>query len=97
MGGSPAACHMDSPKECARRKRMLLTVDGCHDESDLCRVGGTCEVGVDLLGLVLVQGHEAVEDVVARGGVVGTTWEPRIRVSNTANEDAVARAKSSPS
>lgn len=31
------------------------TVDGGHDESDLRGVGGTGEMGVDLLGLVLVQ------------------------------------------
>jgi hypothetical protein len=36
------------------------TVDGSHDESDLHGVGGAGEVGVDLLVLVLVEGHEAV-------------------------------------
>lgn len=36
-------------------------------------VSGTCEVGVDLFLLRLVERHEAVEDVVASGGIVGTT------------------------
>ena len=34
-------------------------------------VSGTGEVGVDLLLLGLVEGHETVEDVVAGSGVVG--------------------------
>ena len=97
MGRSPAGCHRDKAKGRARRRRMPLTVDGCHNEPNLCRVGGTCEMGVDLLGLVLVQGHEAVENIVARGGVVGTTWEQTMRVSNWADEDAVSPARSSPS
>lgn len=49
-----------------------LTVHCSHDEANLGGVGGTGEVSVDLLLLGLVQGHEAVEDVVACGGVVGT-------------------------
>ena len=50
------------------------TVDGSHDESYLGCIGGTGEMGVDLLGLVLVEGYEAVEDVVARGRVVRSTF-----------------------
>lgn len=49
------------------------TIDSGHDESDLSGVSGTCEMGVDLLLLGLVQGDEAVENVVAGGSVVGTT------------------------
>jgi len=44
-----------------------------HDESDLhciCRAG---EVSVDLLGLVLVERDESIENVVAGGGVVWAT------------------------
>ena len=55
-----------------------LTVDCSHDESDLHGVRGTCEVSVNLLGLVLVQRHKPVEDVVASGRVVGAAlvvWE----------------------
>lgn len=51
----------------------LLTVDSGHDEPDLCRIGGTCEMCVDLLRLMLVQADESVEDVVACRGVVLTT------------------------
>ena len=50
-----------------------LTVHGGHDEANLRGVSGTCEVGVDLLLLGLVEGNKAVEDVVASRGVVGTT------------------------
>lgn len=49
-----------------------LTVDSSHDESDLHGVGGAGEMCVDLLGLVLVQADETVEDVVASSSVVGT-------------------------
>lgn len=31
-------------------------------------------MGIDLLGFVLIQGHEAVEDIVACGGIVGSTF-----------------------
>ena len=47
------------------------TIYSSHDESNLHRVCGTGEVGVDLLSLVLVEGDESVEDVVACGSVVG--------------------------
>lgn len=49
-----------------------LTVDGSHDESDLHSIGGAGEMCVDLLGLVLVQADETVQDVVASSSVVGT-------------------------
>ena len=49
------------------------TVDSSHDESDLHSVCSACEVGVDLLGLVLVERYEAVENVVAGRCVVGAT------------------------
>lgn len=51
------------------------TVDGSHDEADLCGVRGTGEMRVDLLCLVLVERDEAVQNVVASRGVVGTTWK----------------------
>lgn len=47
-------------------------VDRSHDEANLCGVGSAGEVSVDLLGLVLVEADEAVEDVVAGGRVVDT-------------------------
>lgn len=51
-----------------------LTVDGGHDESDLGGIGGTGEVGVDLLGLMLIQGYETVQDVIASRGIVRSTF-----------------------
>lgn len=53
--------------ECQER-----TVDGSHDESDLHSIGGAGEMCVNLLGLVLVQADETVQDVVASSSVVGT-------------------------
>jgi hypothetical protein len=50
------------------------TVHGSHDESDLHGVGGAGEMRVNLLVLMLVEGHEAVQDVVARGLVVGIPY-----------------------
>lgn len=55
-----------------------LTIHGCHDETDLHGVRRACEMGVNLLSLVLVQADEAVEDVVTSGGVIWATlviWE----------------------
>jgi hypothetical protein len=62
------------------------TVHGSHDESDLHGVGGASEVGVDLLVLVLVEGHEAVQDVVARGLVVGAPYAISLAAGWTENE-----------
>ena len=36
-------------------KIRVLTIDGAHDKSYLCGIGCASEVGVDLLGLGLVQ------------------------------------------
>jgi hypothetical protein len=44
-----------------------------HDESDLHGIGGAGEMGVNLLGLVLVERDEAVEDVVTCRSVVWAT------------------------
>lgn len=55
------------------RGTRRLTVDSGHDETDLRGVSGTGEVGVDLLLFGLVQRHEAVEDVITSGIIVGTT------------------------
>ena len=51
----------------------LLTVYSCHDKPDLCGVGSTCEMGVYLFGLVLIEGNEPVQDVVASRGIIRTT------------------------
>jgi len=47
-----------------------LTIYCSHDEADLSCVGGTGEVGVDLLCLMLVEADKAVEDVVAGKSIV---------------------------
>ena len=62
------------------------TIDGCHDEADLGGIRGAGEVGVDLLVLVLVEGHEAVQDVVARGLVVAPPCAISLVVRRTENE-----------
>ncbi len=59
-----------SYKACGR----VRTVDSCHDKADLCGVRGAREVGVDLLRLMLVEGYEPVQDVIAGSGVVGSTF-----------------------
>ena len=48
----------------------LRTVYCGHDEPDLHGIRGTGEVGIDLLGLVLVERDEPIEDVVTRRSVV---------------------------
>ncbi len=68
------------------------TIHGGHDEANLRGVGGAGEVGVDLLRLVLIQRHEAVEDVITGRGVVGASW--RSAVSHTSWREA---SRSSPS
>lgn len=50
------------------------TIHSSHDEADLCGIGSTREMGVYLLGLVLVQGNETIQDVVACGGIVRSTF-----------------------
>ncbi|KAI6757209.1 hypothetical protein HG531_003034 [Fusarium graminearum] len=47
-----------------------LTVDSRHNKADLSGIGGAGEMGVDLLGLVLVQADEAVKDIIASRSVV---------------------------
>lgn len=49
-----------------------LTIYCRHDEANLCRIRGAGKMCVDLLGLVLVQADEAVENVVAGGRIVIT-------------------------
>lgn len=48
-------------------------VDSCHDEADLGGVSSASEMGIDLLGLVLIQADEAVQNIIASQGVVLTT------------------------
>lgn len=52
----------------------VRTIYSGHDEANLCSVRGACKMGIDLLGLVLVQGNKTVEDIIAGGGIVGSTF-----------------------
>lgn len=49
-------------------------IDSSHDESDLGSIGSTGEVGVDLLGLMLIQADESIQDVVACQSVIITAF-----------------------
>ncbi len=49
-------------------------VDGGHDEANLHGIGGTGEMGIDLLALMLVERDKTVEDVLACRIVIGTAW-----------------------
>lgn len=51
-----------------------LTIDSGHDESDLCSISSTCEMGVDLLRLRLIQRNKTIQDVVARSSIVIATY-----------------------
>lgn len=56
----------------------ILTIDSCHDETDLCCVGCTGEMGIYLLGFVLVQADESVQDIVASQRIIVSSlviWE----------------------
>ena len=55
------------------RNDLVRTINGSHHKAYLRSVRGTSEVGVYLLGLVLVQRDESVEDVVASRSIIGTT------------------------
>jgi len=57
-----------------KRARYQRTVNCRHDEANLHGVGGTGEVGVYLLRLMLIEGNESVQDVVTGGLIIGTTW-----------------------
>lgn len=51
-----------------------LTINSCHDESDLSSIGSTSKVRIDLLSLMLIQTDESVQDVVACEGIIITTF-----------------------
>ena len=46
------------------------TINSCHDETNLRRICSAGEMGVNLLSFVLVQGDEAVQNVIASQGIV---------------------------
>ena len=54
---------------------MKLTVDGRHDEPNLSRVGGASEMGINLFGLMLIEGDESIEDVIAGGRIIRTSYD----------------------
>jgi hypothetical protein len=53
---------------------IRLTINGGHDEADLGGIGGAGEMGVDLLGLMLVQADESIQNVVAGQGIIITSF-----------------------
>ena len=57
-----------------RRSGGGRTIHSGHDKADLCGIGSTREMGVYLFGLVLVQRNEAIQDIVACGGIVRSTF-----------------------
>lgn len=66
----------------------VRTVYSRHHESDLRRVGSTCEMGVYLLCLMLIEGDESVQDVVACRSVIRATFS-NIRLLMLATPSAV--------
>ena len=52
---------------------MKHTIDRSHDKSNLSCIRCAGKVGINLLGLCLVERDESVQDVIARGIVVGAT------------------------
>lgn len=57
-----------------QKAKDQLTIDSCHNEADLSGIRGAGEMGIDLLCLVLVEGDESVEDVIACCSIVGATF-----------------------
>lgn len=53
--------------------RSIHTINSCHNEADLGSICCASEMSVDLLGLGLIKGNEAIEDVVAGRSVIRTT------------------------
>ena len=50
------------------------TIDSSHDKADLGCIGCTCKVGVDLLGLVLVQRNKPIQNVIASRSIIRSTF-----------------------
>lgn len=56
--------------------RPSRTIDSSHDESDLGRIRCAGKVGIDLLGVVLIQAHESIQNVVTCGSIIRSTCLP---------------------
>jgi len=63
-----------------------------HDKSDLSGVSGTGEMGVDLLGFVLVQAYESIQDIVAGQIIIITTFVVREVVLHWADWELLLEA-----
>ena len=50
------------------------TIDSRHDEPYLSSIGRAGKMGIYLLRLVLIQGHESVQDIVACRSVIRSTF-----------------------
>jgi hypothetical protein len=55
--------------------RFGRTIDCCHDKPDLHCICCAGKMGINLLGLMLIERHEPVEDVVASCRIVGATYD----------------------
>lgn len=72
--GGNDRCHLE---EQATITKVLLDndiIDSRHDKPYLGGIGGAGEVGINLLRLVLVQGNESVQDIVAGRGIIRSTF-----------------------
>ena len=66
-----------------RTRGLGPTIDSVHHEADLLCICGTSEVCVDLLGLLLVKGNEAVKNVITCSAVIGTTCAKSCQYTRT--------------
>lgn len=51
-----------------------LTINSGHNKSYLCGIGGTCEMGIDLLVFGLVEWNESMKNVVASSLIIITSY-----------------------
>lgn len=75
-----------------KEQKKMHTVDSSHNESDLGCVCGARKVCVDLLLLGLVERDEAVQNIVAGGGVVGSSLVVREVVLHRAHGELLLEA-----
>jgi hypothetical protein len=47
-----------------------ITINGCHNEPDLCGIGGAGKVSIYLLGLGLIKRHKAIQNIIAGSGII---------------------------
>ena len=62
---------------------LCITINGCHNETDLCGISGAGKVGIYLLGLGLIKRYEAIQDIVTGSGIILASCIPN-QISNRA-------------